>query len=60
MKTALVTGGAARIGAQIAKTLHDNNFKIINDYKLFISNLFSNPSSYYKVSCTDVWLVKKK
>ena len=29
MKTALVTGGAARIGAQIAKTLHDNNFKII-------------------------------
>ena len=29
MKTALITGGAARIGAQIAKTLHDNNFKII-------------------------------
>ena len=29
MKTALVTGGADRIGAQIAKTLHDNNFKII-------------------------------
>ena len=29
MKTALVTRGAARIGAQIAKTLHDNNFNII-------------------------------
>ena len=29
MKTALITGGAARIGAQIAKTLHYNNFKII-------------------------------
>ncbi len=29
MKTALITGGAARIGAQIAKTLHKNNFKII-------------------------------
>ncbi len=29
MKTALITGGAARIGAQIAKTLHENNFKII-------------------------------
>ena len=28
MKTALITGGAARIGAQIVKTLHDNNFKI--------------------------------
>lgn len=40
--------------------IHDNNFKIINNYKLFISNLFSNPTSYYKVSCTDVWLVKKK
>ena len=29
MKTALITGGAARIGAQIARTLHKNNFKII-------------------------------
>jgi len=29
MKTALITGGAARIGAEIVKTLHDNNFKII-------------------------------
>ena len=28
MKTALITGGAARIGAQIARTLHENNFKI--------------------------------
>ena len=29
MKTALITGGAARIGARIAKTLHKNNFNII-------------------------------
>ena len=29
MKTALITGGAARIGAQIARKLHENNFKII-------------------------------
>jgi pteridine reductase len=29
MKTALITGGAARIGAQIAKTLHKNDFSII-------------------------------
>jgi len=29
MKTALITGGAARIGAQIAKTLHNNDFNII-------------------------------
>ena len=29
MKTALITGGAARIGAQIAKTLHENDFNII-------------------------------
>ena len=29
MKTALVTGGAARIGAQIVKTLHHNQFNII-------------------------------
>ena len=29
MKTALITGGAARIGAQIVKTLHHNKFNII-------------------------------
>ena len=29
MRTALITGGAARIGANIARTLHENNFKII-------------------------------
>ena len=29
MKTALITGGAARIGAQIVKTLHHNRFNII-------------------------------
>jgi len=29
MKTALITGSAARIGAEIVKTLHSNNFKVI-------------------------------
>ena len=29
MKKALITGGAARIGAQIARTLHENNFMIV-------------------------------
>ncbi len=29
MKTAIITGGAARIGAQIVKTLHHNQFNII-------------------------------
>ncbi len=33
MKTALVTGGAHRIGAQICRTLHDNNFNVIIHYK---------------------------
>ncbi|MCS5591650.1 MAG: pteridine reductase [Gammaproteobacteria bacterium] len=32
MKTALITGGAARIGAEIAKTLHDNQFDVIIHY----------------------------
>ena len=29
MKTALITGGARRIGAEITKTLHNNNFNVI-------------------------------
>ena len=29
MKTALITGSADRIGAEIVKTLHSNNFKVI-------------------------------
>jgi len=29
MKTALITGGARRIGAEITKTLHKNNFNVI-------------------------------
>jgi len=29
MKTALISGGAARIGAQIVKTLHENGYKVI-------------------------------
>ncbi|MEO1945364.1 MAG: SDR family NAD(P)-dependent oxidoreductase, partial [Candidatus Thioglobus sp.] len=32
MKKALVTGGAQRIGAQIVKTLHKNNYDIIIHY----------------------------
>ena len=33
MKTALITGGAQRIGAQIAQTLHSNGFNIIIHYR---------------------------
>jgi len=29
MKTALISGGAIRIGAQIVRTLHDNDYKVI-------------------------------
>ena len=29
MKTDLITGGAARIGAQIVRTLHENDYKVI-------------------------------
>ena len=32
MKTVLITGGAKRIGAEIAKTLHDNQFNVIIHY----------------------------
>lgn len=32
MKTALITGGAQRIGAEIAKTLHKNQFNVIIHY----------------------------
>ncbi|MBT6279467.1 MAG: pteridine reductase, partial [Candidatus Thioglobus sp.] len=32
MKTALVTGGAHRIGQQICRTLHEANFTIIIHY----------------------------
>ena len=38
---------------------YDNEFILIEDLKLFISNLFKNPLNYYKISCTDVWLVRK-
>jgi pteridine reductase len=33
MKTALVTGGAKRIGAKIVKTLHSNNYNVIIHYR---------------------------
>jgi pteridine reductase len=33
MKTALITGGAQRIGAQIAQTLHSNGYNIIIHYR---------------------------
>jgi len=32
MKTALISGGAARIGAQIVRTLHENGYKVIIHY----------------------------
>ena len=49
MKTALITGGAARIGAQIAKTLHKNNFNIIihcNESKDKAHNYFVMSSTF--------------
>ncbi|SMM98538.1 FolM Alternative dihydrofolate reductase 1 [uncultured Candidatus Thioglobus sp.] len=33
MKTALITGASQRIGAQIAKTLHTNNYNVIIHYR---------------------------
>ncbi len=33
MKIALITGGAKRIGAQIVKTLHSNNYDVIIHYR---------------------------
>lgn len=33
MKTALITGGAQRIGAQIAQTLHNNDYNVIIHYR---------------------------
>ncbi|HIG88356.1 pteridine reductase [Candidatus Thioglobus sp.] len=33
MKTALITGGAQRIGAQITQTLHENNYNVIIHYR---------------------------
>jgi pteridine reductase len=33
MKTALITGGAQRIGAQIAQTLHNNGYNVIIHYR---------------------------
>jgi len=38
---------------------YDNEFIPIKDLKLFTFNLFKNPSGYYKVVCTDIWLVRK-
>lgn len=39
--------------------IYDQNFKAINDCQLFISNLFSQQSGYYKVSKSDVWIIRK-
>ncbi len=61
MKTALITGGAARIGAQIVKTLHDNNFKIVihcnrslEKAKLLSDNLNSISKDTVKVISGDL------
>ena len=39
--------------------IYDENFKAIDNFKLFISNLFSQQSGYYKVSKCDVWIIRK-
>ena len=52
MKTALITGGAARIGAQIAKTLHNNDFNIIIHCNQSIDNA--------QLLCDELNLLKEK
>ena len=38
---------------------YNNEFILIEDLKLFISNLFKKPDNYYEIICTDIWLVRK-
>ena len=68
MKTALITGGANRIGAQIAKTLH-NYYNIIIHYKSSYKNAFilssqlnklrKNSASIIKADLTDINTITK-
>ena len=39
--------------------IYDNNLQAIDNIKYFISNLFRNKLGIYKISATDIWLIRK-
>ena len=61
MKTALITGGAVRIGAQIVKTLHENNYRVLVHYhqskknaQILCNELNTKISNSAEIVCTDL------
>ncbi len=61
MKTALITGGAIRIGAQIVKTLHENNYRVLVHYhqskknaQILCNELNTKISNSAEMVCTDL------
>ena len=61
MKTALITGGAIRIGAQIVKTLHENNYRVLvhchqskKNAQILCNELNTKISNSAEMVCTDL------
>ena len=61
MKTALITGGAIRIGAQIVKTLHENNYRVLVHYhqskknaQILCNELNTKISNSAEMVCTNL------
>ncbi len=61
MKTALITGGAVRIGAQIVKTLHENNYRVLvhchqskKNAQILCNELNTKISNSAEMVCTDL------
>ncbi len=61
MKTALITGGAVRIGAQIVKTLHENNYRVLvhchqskKNAQILCNELNTKISNSAEMICTDL------
>ena len=61
MKTALITGGAVRIGAQIVKTLHENNYRVLvhchqskKNAQTLCNELNTKISNSAEMVCTDL------
>ena len=61
MKTALITGGAVRIGAQIVKTLHENNYRVLvhchqskKNAQILCNELNTKISNSAEIVCTDL------
>jgi pteridine reductase len=61
MKTALITGGAVRIGAQIVKTLHENNYRVLVHYhqskknaQILCNELNTKISNSAEMVCTNL------